>query len=280
MAITFSGVMNCARRLGYLEFIMKSLQRNIVVSVVSLLACQGLELIGHAAAFDFARASRAVPKPREIWPMVKQFTVPLEFTVISDEIVVSDTDPSKRLRKVTAHFWSQKLAGKKWGHRCVIFLPADNSPNLTPKRKGKVAIIGSPPYAYFPVHVDKYGETIAARTGYPTMVLSNPGEYPDGSAIEHDIGVLNRLRKETGENYYHMNCQLAVVYIQAMNGFQQFLGCDRLAIPIRYPVSGIQHPIFVPTSIPPKSSWRRPRKERWHPRSRPFAGRLCCRRTV
>jgi len=184
--------------------------------------------IGRAETFDFEVASRDVPKPRAIWPIVKQHLVPLEFNVLSDEIVTSDTDPTKRLRKVTAHFWSQQLAGKKWGHPCVIFLPEDNARNLTPERKGKAVIVGSPPWGYFPVHVDKYGEPIAARTGYPTMVLSNPGEYPDGAAIEADMGVLTRLRKETGQNYYNMNCQLAVVYIQAMNAFQQFLGLDDL----------------------------------------------------
>ncbi len=180
------------------------------------------------APFNFATASKDVPKPREIWPLVKQDMVSPEFTVRADEIVVSDTDPSQRLRKVTAHFWSQQLGGKKWGHQCVILLPADDSRNVTPDRKGKVVIIGSPPYNYFPVHVDKYAEPIVARTGYPTMVLSNPGEYADGSAIEHDIGILNKLRQQTGQDYYNMNCQLAVVYVQALNVFQQFLKVDNL----------------------------------------------------
>jgi len=181
-----------------------------------------------AAAFNFEEVSRGVPKPREIWPLVEKHVVPLGFRVLSDETVVSDTDPSKRLRKVTAHFYSQELAGKKWGHPCVIFLPADDAINVTPEREGKVVIVGSPPRDYFPIHVDKYGEPIAARTGYPTMVLSNPGEYPDGADIERDIRILDTLREQTGENYYNMNCQLAVVYIQAMDAFQQFLGLDRV----------------------------------------------------
>ena len=87
--------------------------------------------------FDFGEASRGVPKPREIWPLVRKHTVPLQFSVRSDEIVTSDTDPSKRLRKVTAHFCSQELAGKKWGHPCVIFLPEDSDRNRTPGRRGK-----------------------------------------------------------------------------------------------------------------------------------------------
>jgi PhoPQ-activated pathogenicity-related protein len=36
------------------------------------------------------------------------------------------------------------------------------------------------------------------------------------------------LAKETGKSYYNMNCQLAVVYIQAMNALQQFLNLDNL----------------------------------------------------
>ena len=117
--------------------------------------------------FDFDEASRNVPKPREIWPLVREHTVPLEFAVRSDEIVSSDTDPSKKLRKVSAHFYSQELGGKKWGHPCVIFTPEANSRNLTPERKGKVVIVGSPGRDYFGVHVDKYGEPIATQTGYP-----------------------------------------------------------------------------------------------------------------
>jgi len=178
--------------------------------------------------FDFEEASRGVPKPREIWPLVKQHTVPLDFRVLSDEVVACDTEPAKKLRKVTAHFFSQELAGKKWGHPCVIFLPEDNQVNLAAERKGKVVIVGSPPRDYFPIHVAKYGEPIAARTGYPTMVLSNPGEYPDSSDIESDIRILNFLNEQTGKNYYNMNCQLAVVYIQALDAFQQFLGLDDL----------------------------------------------------
>lgn len=214
-----------------------SWRRAIVFALLACLAvaacpspstCAEADDASTSEPFDFEKASQGVPKPREIWPVVKQHTVPLEFRVISDEVVPSDTDPAKRLRKVTAHFYSQELAGKKWGHPCVIFMPDDSRRNLEPDRKGKVVIIGSPPRDYFPIHVDKYGEPIAARTGYPTMVMSNPGEYPDGSDIESDIRILNTLRKQTGKNYYNMNCQLAVSYIQAMNAFQEFLGLDDL----------------------------------------------------
>ncbi|NCO38212.1 MAG: hypothetical protein COZ06_30420 [Armatimonadetes bacterium CG_4_10_14_3_um_filter_66_18] len=200
----------------------------ILLIIASGSRCAHAERPPNATPFNFEEASRNVPKPRELWSVVKQHCVPLDFRVQSDNFVASDTDPSQKLRKVTAHFHSQVIGGKRWGHRCVILMPADNSRNLTPERKGKVVIIGSPPRGYFPVHVEKYGEPIAARLGYPTMVLDNPGTYDDSADIERDIGILGKLAKETGQNYYNMNCQLAVVYIQAMNAFQQFLGLDDL----------------------------------------------------
>ncbi len=176
---------------------------------------------------DFSEAAKTIPKPREIWPILKEeHVVPIEFTIKSDEIVTSDTDPSRKLRKVRAHFWSQQIGGKKWGHPCTILMPDDNARNMTPDRKGKVVIFGGGSGAVMEHEIAEYGEPIAARTGYPTMVLANPGEYEDGSSIERDILILGRMRKETGRGYYNMNCQLAVVYIQAMNAFQEFLGID------------------------------------------------------
>jgi len=176
---------------------------------------------------DFSEAAKTIPKPREIWPILaKEHVTPREFAIRSDEIVASDTDPSLKLRKVRAHFWSQRIGGKKWGHPCVILMPADNSRNMTPERKGKVVIFGGGSGPTMEHEVANYGERIAARTRYPTMVLANPGEYEDGGSIEGDIHILGRLRKETGKGYYNMNCQLAVVYIQAMNAFQEFLGLD------------------------------------------------------
>ena len=108
--------------------------------------------------FDFVEASRDVPKPREVYPYVKRDMIPMDLKIISDELVTSDTDPSKKLRKITAHFNSLELEDRIWGHPCVIFMPADNSINLSPDRKGKVVIVGSPGWAMFPAHVEKYGE--------------------------------------------------------------------------------------------------------------------------
>ena len=48
---------------------------------------------GDGTPIDFAEASRDVPKPSAIWPIVRQHMVPPEFKVLSDEVVPSDTDP-------------------------------------------------------------------------------------------------------------------------------------------------------------------------------------------
>lgn len=183
-----------------------------------------------ATPFNFEEASRDVPKPRDIYQYVKRDMVPMELRIISDEIVTSDTDPSKQLRKIAAQFNSLKLEGRTWCHPCVILMPADASFNAAPVRKDRFVIVGSPGWAMFPAHVEKYGEPIAARTGYPTMVLNNPGIHPDGSEIEgENLKVLNRMREKTGTNFYNMNCQLALVYIRAMDVLEKILGVDRVS---------------------------------------------------
>ncbi len=88
---------------------------------------QTVEPADTQAPFNFEEASRNVPKPREIYSYVKRDMVPMDLKIISDEIVPSDTDPSKQLRKITAHFNSLELEGRLWGHPCVILMPADNT---------------------------------------------------------------------------------------------------------------------------------------------------------
>jgi len=173
--------------------------------------------------FDFEEASRDVPKPRELYPIVRQDMVPTNLKILSDEIVPSDTDPSKKLRKVTAFFHSLKITGRTWGSPCVILAPADGSINAAPERRGKVVIVGSPGWAAFPAHVAKYAEPIVARTGYPTMVLESPGVYVDDPDRIIDIQDLARMREQTGKDYYNMNCQLALIYMRAIDVMQEIL---------------------------------------------------------
>jgi hypothetical protein len=134
-----------------------------------------------SAPFNFEEASRHVPKPREIWPLVAKHTIPLDFKILSDEVVPSDTDPQVRLRKVTAHFYSQELAGKKWGHPCVILMPEDNRRNLSPARKGIKAVVGG--------H-SKRGRsaTVAAAMDArvaSVIIMGNEGIYSTNSVESH-----------------------------------------------------------------------------------------------
>ena len=215
----------------YPRLVACSLASCILLSVGLALEplARGAEPQDEKQPFNFEDASRDVPKPREVYPYVKRDMIPMDLKIASDEIVTSDTDPSKKLRKITAHFNSLELEGRVWGHPCVIFMPADNSINSSPQRKGKVVIVGSPGWSMFPAHVEKYGEPIATRTGYPTMVVSSPGIHPDGSGIEgENMNVLTRMRFKTGTDYYNMNCQLALIYIRAMDVLEKVLDVDRV----------------------------------------------------
>ncbi len=179
-----------------------------------------------ASAFSFAEASRDVPKPRELYPFVKRDMVPMDLRVLSDEIVTSDTDPSISLRRITGRFDSIELEDQRWFHSFVLLLPADRSVNATAQRRGKVVIVAGPSRMAHAAHVATYGEPIAARTGYPTMTLSGLNVDAGGHESEVDIAVLERMRQKTGKNYYNMNCQLALVYIQAMNVLEKVLNLD------------------------------------------------------
>nr|MBC8218194.1 hypothetical protein [Planctomycetota bacterium] len=61
-------------------------------AILVLTQCLCAQEAATSKPFDFDEASRNVPKPREIWPLVREHTVPLEFEIRSDEIVSSDTD--------------------------------------------------------------------------------------------------------------------------------------------------------------------------------------------
>jgi hypothetical protein len=174
--------------------------------------------------FDYEAAAKKSPKPSDYWPGVKKDLIPLDWKIIHDEIITSDTDPTLKLRKITAHFWSMNVGGAKWGHPCVVFMPADASVNDTPARKGKAVIFGSPPLEQYDMAIAKYGEPIAARTKYPTMVLSNPGVTDDGRLIESCIGELSQIAaKATGKPYYNMNMQCALCYIKAIDALEVLL---------------------------------------------------------
>jgi hypothetical protein len=125
-----------------------------------------------------------------LYPIVSQDVVPMNLRILSDEIVPSATDPSMKLRKITLRFESLKLEGKIWVQPSVILMPADNSINDTPERRGKVVVMGTGGWVVLPARIEMYADPIVTRTDYPVMCVHSPGNYADGSPIEGDLACL------------------------------------------------------------------------------------------
>jgi pimeloyl-ACP methyl ester carboxylesterase len=147
--------------------------------------------------------------------------------VISDDVVQSDTDPEKQLRRIEVRFISQVVDGKTMGHRGVIFMPADAGINEAPERKGKVVITAHDAGNKNTVP-GNYSEPIAARTGYPAMALQLPADI-DG--VDDEVTWLRYFRnlaKETGDPFNHDFFRSAVPYVQAIDVFQDILKLKKI----------------------------------------------------
>jgi hypothetical protein len=126
-------------------------------------------------------------------------------------------------------FYSQEIDGKKWGHPAVIFMPADRRVYESALRRGKVVIVGQRSIDNLATgpwrdsFLGNYGEPIAARTGYPTMVLPVPGEYDDTNGQEISIGFLNDRVRETGDITSHNYLRLAIPYLRGLDVFAGIL---------------------------------------------------------
>ena len=131
---------------------------------------------GRAGASDQA-APASVPTPRQIWDRFRTTLPPLDARIEKDEIIPSDTDPRIKLRRIEVKFYSQEIDGKAWGHPCVVFLPAERKVYDAARRRGKIVIVGQRSWdglatgPWRDPFLGNYGEPIAARTGYPTMIL-------------------------------------------------------------------------------------------------------------
>jgi hypothetical protein len=161
--------------------------------------------------------------PRAIWRRVKPTLPPLDVRIVSDTTVKSDTDPRLELRRLEVKFYSQEIDGKKWGHPCVVFLPAEAKGRKDPGRRGKVVIVGQRSWDGLATgpwrgsFLGNYGEPIAARTGYPTMICPVPGEYDDAEGLEISIGFLGERVKATGDPADHNYFRLAIPYLRALD---------------------------------------------------------------
>ncbi|MBN1123397.1 MAG: DUF2961 domain-containing protein [Sedimentisphaerales bacterium] len=180
----------------------------------------------------FSRNSKTAT-PSELWQRCRKIFPPLDLSVIKDEVIQSDSDPNIKLRRIEVKFYSQELNGKKWGHPCVIFLPADPKVTQAPDRRGKVVIVGQRSWdglatgPWREPFLGNYGEPIAALNGYPTMICPVPGEYDDSNGKEISIGFLRDLFRETQDPINHNYFRLAIPYLRALDVMAEVLDIEQ-----------------------------------------------------
>ena len=180
-----------------------------------------------------ALATPELESPQQLWQRCQATLPDPGLTIESDEIVVSDSDPSTRLRRIEVKFYSQQLQGKKWGHPCVIFMPADPRAYQSPERRGKVVIVGQRSWdglatgPWRQPFLGNYGEPIAALTGYPTMICPVPGEYDSTPGREISIGFLREYCRKTRDPMNHNYFRLAIPYLRALDVMAEILDVRR-----------------------------------------------------
>jgi len=189
------------------------MKKSLSLLIISALVL-GLFIAG-AGLFPAALTSQELPTPQEMWRDIKKTLPPLFFNMEKDETVTSLTDPARKLRRLEVSFLSQVYEGVEMVHKAVIYLPADPPINKRPGFHGRVVIVAT---RSFDDSMElNYAEPIAARTGYPTMCLDLPTDYP---GEEGESPWLRRFRAraaETGDPGYHDFIRLAIPYLQGLD---------------------------------------------------------------
>ena len=163
------------------------------------------------------------PTPSEMWRAFQTANPFSGYVVERDEVVLSDTVPGLKIRRVEVKFYSQEIQGRRWGHPAVVFIPAGRKGSTASARRGEVVIVGQRSWdglatgPWRDAYLGNYGEPIAARTGRPTMVCPVPGEYDGSGGREISIGFLDELRRKTLDPSDHNYFRLAVPYLRALD---------------------------------------------------------------
>jgi hypothetical protein len=177
-----------------------------------------------------------IPMPAELWGRLQPELSPLDIKIGRDEVVQSDSVPGLQLRRVEVKFYSQKIDGKKWGHPCVVFIPQKSGQDPSEKKYGKVVIVGQRSWdglatgPWRQPFLGNYGEPIAARTGYPTMICPVPGEYDGSDGREISIGFLRERGQKTQDPVDHAYFRLAIPYVRALDVMAAVCGYERETI--------------------------------------------------
>lgn len=210
---------------------MRSVRGRAAASLGLGLLMLGLGTAGRVLRHD-QDAPEPSPTPRQVWDRFRATLPPLDYRIEKDEVVPSDTDPRVKLRRIEVKFYSQVIEGKAWGHPCVVYLPADRKVYDAPRRRGKIVVVGQRSWDGLATgpwrnsYLGNYGEPIAARTGYPTMVCPVPGEYDATRGQEISIGFLGAKSKASQDPADHNYFRLAVPYLRALDVMAGILRID------------------------------------------------------
>ena len=225
---------------GYVKYVAdigdtkKTLFKRVVLPNI-LVCCLILACVGPVFGGAIATTGEETPTPREIWERFEKTIGPLEYSVTSDELISSETDPGIMIRRIGFSFTSQRVPVEmeengevRWEmkdlwHHGIIYLASDPGINDLPERKGKVVIVGGGSGPYRQSFLSNYGDPIAVRTGYPTMVLPNPGELQDQPGREYSQGVLIKYRRAHPDLVHHSHFRWAVTFLRAMDIFAELL---------------------------------------------------------
>ena len=174
-------------------------------------------------AFQESSQENSFPSVQKLWERCQETLPPFSFKILKDEVILSDTDPGLKLRRMEIRFTSMVVGqwGRRMEHTGIIFMPADPEIYNAPERKGKVVVVSKG--FRDKLIVNNYGEPIAARTGYPTMVIPIPGEY-DGHDGESSWMNFFRLQMiDTQDPINHAYFRIAIAYIRALDVFSEIL---------------------------------------------------------
>ncbi len=183
----------------------------------------------------------ATPTPAELWAAFQQTQEPFAFEITGERVIPSETTPGVQLRRIDATFVSQTVpcpvpgAPGEWRmeplrHDAVILLPDDPALLADPARQGKVVIVAGVTGPWKTSFLLNYGDTIVTRTGYPTMVVPNPGEVAERPDEEYPQSLLMEYRAGKSAPALHSHFRWAVPYLRAADVMADVLGIERSEI--------------------------------------------------
>jgi hypothetical protein len=190
-------------------------------------------------AFSNMQDRDSTPAPAQIWKTFQEKLGPLTYNITKNEIIASETDPEKRLRRLDFTFSSQEVpvdhevsGERRWRmtklwHDGVIFLPEDPGRAGDGMRGGKVVIVGSLVGPYRQSFISNYGDPIAALTGYPTMILPDPGETRELPGRMYNQRLLMDYRQKDRNVTDHSHFRWAIPYLRGLDIMAELLEVDK-----------------------------------------------------